>query len=134
MTTSAKDEAKEEKKDTANKTDLEKAEEDNSKSAKESATATSGPATSNGQKKDENTKKKPTEAAAVFDERLGHDWSETEVDAMKVGLRQHGQNWSVISEKIKTKTAEQCKAFYQNMRKKHGFDRLVYDYSKANNR
>ncbi len=58
-------------------------------------------------------------------------WSEEEVEAIKSELRNHGRNWPAVSAKIAHKTAEQCKKFFYDCRKKHGLDKIVQEFKRV---
>ena len=58
-------------------------------------------------------------------------WADGEVEAMKAELRAHGRNWAALAGKISTKTAEQCKKFFYENRKKCGLDKIILEYKRV---
>ena len=69
-------------------------------------------------------------------------WSEDEVDQLKLLLKNHGRNWSVIAKKMSSVAAatattataitpEAAKKFFDENRKKHGLDKIVLEYKKV---
>jgi len=60
------------------------------------------------------------------------DWSPEETEMAKQSLRQNGNNWAKMAEKITSKTEEQCKQFFYSQRKKLQLDKIVQEFKKAN--
>ena len=58
-------------------------------------------------------------------------WSEDEVEAIKRELREFGRNWNVVSSKLCNKTAEQCKKFFYDNRKKCGLDKIILEFKRV---
>jgi hypothetical protein len=58
-------------------------------------------------------------------------WCEEEIEAIKSELRTQGRNWAAVSSKISNKTAEQCKKFYFDNRKKHGLDKIILEFKRV---
>ena len=58
-------------------------------------------------------------------------WTDEETEKMKSGLRAHGRSWPQVSERVPTRTAEQCKKFFYDNRKRLGLDKIVSEYKKV---
>ena len=58
-------------------------------------------------------------------------WADGEVEAMKAELRAHGRNWTALAGKIGSKTADQCKKFFYENRKKCGLDKIILEYKRV---
>ena len=58
-------------------------------------------------------------------------WADGEVEAMKAELRAHGRNWTALAGKIGTKSADQCKKFFYENRKKCGLDKIILEYKRV---
>ena len=58
-------------------------------------------------------------------------WADGEVEAMKAELRAHGRNWAALAGKIGSKTADQCKKFFYENRKKCGLDKIILEYKRV---
>ena len=59
-------------------------------------------------------------------------WTDEEIETFKVGLKNSGRNWAVISQKMNgAKTTEQCKKFFYNNRKKYQLDKLVTEFKRV---
>ena len=59
------------------------------------------------------------------------DWSPEETEMAKQSLRQNGNNWAKMAEKITSKTEEQCKQFFYSQRKKLQLDKIVQEFKKV---
>ena len=75
----------------------------------------------------------PTDGADAKGDKGGQKaaWADGEVEAMKAELRAHGRNWTALAGKISTKTAEQCKKFFYENRKKCGLDKIILEYKRV---
>ena len=75
----------------------------------------------------------PTDGADAKGDKGGQKaaWADGEVEAMKAELRAHGRNWAALAGKISTKTAEQCKKFFYENRKKCGLDKIILEYKRV---
>ena len=60
-------------------------------------------------------------------------WADAEIEAVKAGLRAHGRNWAALAGAMKggSKTAEQCKKFFYENRKKCGLDKIILEYKRV---
>ncbi|XP_054281476.1 uncharacterized protein LOC128999132 isoform X3 [Macrosteles quadrilineatus] len=59
-------------------------------------------------------------------------WSEEEIEALKKGLREHGNRWSEVSQVVgPSKSHHQCKNFFFNYKKKFGLDQILQEYNKT---
>ncbi|KAG8281125.1 Gei-8p [Homalodisca vitripennis] len=59
-------------------------------------------------------------------------WTEEETEALKRGLREHGNQWSEVAQVVgPTKTQHQCKNFFFNYKKKFGLDQILQEYNKT---
>ena len=59
-------------------------------------------------------------------------WADAEVEAVKAELRAHGRNWPALAAAMKgSKTAEQCKKFFYENRKKCGLDKIILEYKRV---
>lgn len=59
---------------------------------------------------------------------LSRQWTDEEVEQFRKALREHGLNWSKITEQIPGKTNRQCKIYYFAYRKKLSLDQIVTEY------
>lgn len=59
-------------------------------------------------------------------------WSEEEIEALKRGLREHGNHWPEVSQIVgPSKSQHQCKNFFFNYKKKLGLDQILQEYNKV---
>jgi hypothetical protein len=58
-------------------------------------------------------------------------WTDDEVEVVKTCLRLSGKNWLLMSDKLSNKTADQCKKFFYDTRKKFQLDKLVLEYKRV---
>uniref|UniRef100_A0A1B6DW30 Nuclear receptor corepressor 1 n=1 Tax=Clastoptera arizonana TaxID=38151 RepID=A0A1B6DW30_9HEMI len=59
-------------------------------------------------------------------------WTEEETEALKKGIKEHGNRWSEVSRVVgSSKTQHQCKNFFFNYRKKLGLDQILQEYNKT---
>ncbi|KAK7073871.1 nuclear receptor corepressor 2, partial [Halocaridina rubra] len=58
-------------------------------------------------------------------------WSDDDIEALRMVLREVGCHWSKVAERLPNKTEGQCKSFYFNFKKKYKYDDVVAEYRKS---
>jgi Myb-like DNA-binding domain len=58
-------------------------------------------------------------------------WTDDEIEVLKTCLRLSGRNWSLMAEKLSSKSSDQCKKFFYENRKKFQLDKLVLEYKRV---